>query len=216
MLDCIAGGIVGLVQIIIGHPLDTIKVLIQNKQKWKNLPLKKYYSGCKYPFISSFIFNATVFPVYERTLDYTNSHYLSGVLGGIMISPVMQVFDLAKVKNQTNNEFNFKILLKNKGIYMSYVRETVALAIYFGSYNYFKSKDYSPFIAGGYAGICNWAFTYPIDVIRSRQLAQNITILEAYKYGNLWKGFAPCMLRAFIVNSSSFYIYEYLKIKWDI
>ena len=27
----------------------------------KNLPLKKYYSGCRYPFISSFIFNATVF-----------------------------------------------------------------------------------------------------------------------------------------------------------
>ena len=91
MLDCIAGGIVGLVQIIMGHPLDTIKVLIQNKQKWKKLPLKKYYSGCKYPFISSFIFNATVFPVYERTLDHTNSHYLSGVLGGVIISPVMQV-----------------------------------------------------------------------------------------------------------------------------
>ena len=216
MFDFIAGGIVGIAQIIIGHPLDTIKVLIQNKQKWKNLPIKNYYKGSKYPFISSFIFNATVFPIYERTLDYTNSHFLSGVLGGIIISPVMQIFDLAKVKNQTNKKLNINILLKNKGIYMTFLRETTAVGIYFGSYNYFKSEKYSPFIAGGYAGICNWAFTYPIDVIRSRQLSQNISVLEAYKYGNLWKGFTPCMLRAFLVNSTSFYIYEFLKKKWDI
>ena len=79
---------------------------------------------------------------------------------------------------------------------MSYVRETSALAIYFGSYNYFKSKDYSPFIAGGYAGICNWAFTYPIDVIRSRQLAQNNYYIRSLQIWKFMEGICPLYVKS--------------------
>ena len=31
--------------------------------------------------------------------------------------------------------------------------------------------------------------------------------------GNLWKGYSACLIRAFIVNSSSFYVYELCKKK---
>lgn len=34
-------------------------------------------------------------------------------------------------------------------------------------------------------------------------------IYDAFKMGNLWKGYLPCALRAIIVNSYGFYIYQY-------
>ena len=43
MNELIPSFFVGISQTIIGHPFDTIKVLIQNKQKWIGLPLKQYY-----------------------------------------------------------------------------------------------------------------------------------------------------------------------------
>ena len=59
--------------------------------------------------------------------------------------------------------------------------------------------------------LVNWTLTYPIDVIRNRQMAQNIPYKKAIEQGNLWKGFSTCATRAIIVNSSSFYVYEFLK-----
>ena len=63
-------------------------------------------------------------------------------------------------------------------------------------------------ISGGIAGLLNWTFTYPIDVIRTRQMANNISIKKAINQGNLWKGYSACAMRAIIVNSASFYVYE--------
>ena len=45
----ITGTAMGVSQIIVGHPFDTIKVLMQNKQKWFGLPIKNYYNGWRYP-----------------------------------------------------------------------------------------------------------------------------------------------------------------------
>ena len=56
-------------------------------------------------------------------------------------------------------------------------------------------------------------FTYPIDTIRSRQISNNISIREAISMGNLWRGYSACLIRAFLVNSCSFYIYELCKEK---
>ncbi len=61
------------------------------------------------------------------------------------------------------------------------------------------------------AGLCNWTVTYPIDVIKSRQMASNISISQAFRMGNLWKGFSICAARAVIVNAIDFWIYETVK-----
>ena len=60
MDEFIYGGIVGSVQTIIGHPLDTIKVLIQNKQ-CINYNFKRLYFGITYPLISSIINHSLCF-----------------------------------------------------------------------------------------------------------------------------------------------------------
>ena len=213
MNELIPSFFVGISQTIIGHPFDTIKVLIQNKQKWMGLPLKQYYYGWKYPLISSAIFNCTVFPVYESSLKYTNNTIISGMIAGTLVTPPVYFFDIFKINEQVKKPISLKIF-KNPyyGSIMTFNREVIAMGSYFGSYYYFKDeKKYGILLSGALSGLTNWTLTYPLDVIRSRQIAQNINVMNAYKQGKLWGGFSTCAFRAVLVNSSSFYIYEFLK-----
>ena len=61
------------------------------------------------------------------------------------------------------------------------------------------------------AGIINWSLTYPIDVVRNRQMAQNINLITSIKQKNFWKGFNVCLTRAVLVNAGIFGTYEYIK-----
>ena len=74
-----------------------------------------------------------------------------------------------------------------------------------------KKNDFPVLIAGGMAGLTNWTFTYPLDVIRNREIALNINFKEAYKMGNLFKGYGFCATRAILVNSAGFYVFEFFK-----
>ena len=83
-------------------------------------------------------------------------------------------------------------------------REIIAFSSYFAVFENAKQNGIHPFFAGGLAGLANWTASYPIDVIRSRQIASNCTVKQAYDMGNLWKGFSLCALRAILVNSVDF------------
>lgn len=211
MNDIYAGSIAGIAQTIIGHPLDTIKVLYQNKSQLSDLKLRTFYRGIKYPMISGCLFNAIVFPIYELSYKQTKSNFISGAISGIVVSPSVYLFDIGKIKRQVNQPVQLKDFYKTKGLSMTFHRETLAMGLYFGSY--FKCKDagMSPFFAGGVAGIVNWTFTYPIDVIRTRQMAQNISIRQAFKQKQLWRGYTICAIRAVIVNAVCFKTYEISK-----
>jgi len=211
MSDFIAAACVGVGQVTIGYPFDTTKVLIQNNRKWFRLPIRHYYRGWRFPLASAVVLNCITFPTVERTKPYTKNSFVSGTLAGIIISPIVFCFDVGKIKLQTKQQIVFKTILNTRGRYSTFVRETLAGTIYFGSY--FTCKDYGfhPLISGGFAGLANWTITYPIDVIKSRQISQNITIPEAVKMGNLWKGFHICAIRAVLVNSINFWIYDTVK-----
>jgi hypothetical protein len=63
-------------------------------------------------------------------------------------------------------------------------------------------------ISGGIAGLANWTITYPLDVVRNRQMATQVSFYNALKMGSLWKGYAFCAIRAIKVNAVGFYVYE--------
>ena len=46
-----------------------------------------------------------------------------------------------------------------------------------------EEYDYDPFISGGVAGLLAWTLSYPIDVIKNRQMAKNIDFKSALKEG---------------------------------
>jgi len=211
MKDIIPPLAMGLTDVSLGHPFDTAKVLIQNKKKWLGLPLKNYYRGWRFPLCCSCIFNCTVFPMYERTIKYTNNFWLSGFLSGIVVSPIVFALDTFKIKKQINKPISLSLLKPMHGLWSTTARETLAMTVYFGTYNSLKKEGYNPMISGGAAGLVNWSATYPLDVIHSRQIAQHISIKQAIKQGNLWRGFPICATRAVIVNAATFSVYEKVK-----
>lgn len=208
MNDFLIGAVSGMGQVITGHPLDTIKVRMQNNVPIHNMKLKHYYRGITYPLISSSIVNSIIFGVYHNTIDKTNNSIVSGFISGLVCSPVVYAFDVYKTKRQMNSTVSHTTLLTSRGFFTSISRESIAFSSYFSSYNYLKDSGLNPLVSGGIAGLLNWALTYPIDVIRNRQIALNIPAREAYNMGHLWKGFSICSTRAIIVNAVGFYIYE--------
>ena len=211
MKDIIPPLAIGLTEVSIGHPFDTAKVLIQNKKRWIGLPPSHYYRGWKFPLFCSCVFNCTVFPMYDKTIKYTKNYWLSGFLSGLIVSPVVFTLDTFKIKSQINKPISLSLLKPMHGYWSTTARECLAMTVYFGTYKSLKDKNYNPMIAGGAAGLINWTTTYPIDVIHSRQIAQHISIKQAIKIGNLWKGYSVCATRAVLVNACTFSVYEKVK-----
>ena len=89
-------------------------------------------------------------------------------------------------------------------------REILASGVYFSVFHKLKTYIDSSLICGGLTGIASWTITYPLDVIASRQIAQNISIQEALHQKKLWKGYKICIQRAVIVNAINFKIYDTL------
>ena len=210
--EIISGFFAGLTQIAVGHPFDTTKVLIQNKHKWFGLPLSSYYKGYKLPLLSAILINCSIFPIYEYTKQYTNNSFISGYISGSCIYPFIFISNIYKIKKQTNQKLTFSSFRPKYGYLSIYLRESLGMCFYFGFYNYCKEeKKYNSFISGAIAGLMNWTFTYPIDVIQSRQIAQEISIKEAILQKQLWKGYGVCSARAMIVNAVIFSAYEQVK-----
>ena len=203
-----AGICSGFIQNVVGHPLDTIKVLSQNK-KLHTLNLLNIYKGFSFPLYKLVITNSIAFDLNERlkSNNITN-RFITGAITGATISPIVYFFDVFKIKKQNNMKYNFRDFIKPQCIYLSFLRETIAYSVYFGSY--FGLKDYgiSPFFAGGIAGCINWTSTYPIDTIKTRAITFDKTIKEYILMGNIWKGYRICIFRAFLVNSAGFQTYE--------
>jgi len=207
------GGIsAGVAQTGIGYPFDVIKFRLQNRIKAFPLPLRHYYRGSLYPLLGAISYNGVTFSIYKLSLERTKNTVLSGAIAGAIITPLVFIQDVGKIKKNLGQQKrlsikNFVGTGRSKGLSMAFLRETGAMAAYFSSYH--KCKEYfSPLLSGALAGLINWTLTYPIDVLRNRQIAQQCSIREAYQQGKLWKGYSFCAMRAIIVNAAIFYTYE--------
>ena len=99
-------------------------------------------------------------------------------------------------------------MIQTKGYPITVLREMVALSSYFYTFYGLKDKHVNILLAGGIAGLMNWTVSYPLDVMRNRQIGMNISLSEAYKMGDFWKGYSICATRAILVNSIGFWVYE--------
>ena len=69
-----------------------------------------------------------------------------------------------------------------------------------------------PFLAGGFAGVSSWVFSYPFDTIKTRlQSGEYNNWRKSIYKGKLFSGINIAIFRAFLVNSISFWMYENLK-----
>eukprot|EP01125_Pyxidicula_operculata_P009389 TRINITY_DN3091_c0_g1_i2.p1 TRINITY_DN3091_c0_g1~~TRINITY_DN3091_c0_g1_i2.p1 ORF type:complete len:299 (+),score=57.22 TRINITY_DN3091_c0_g1_i2:109-1005(+) len=121
----------------------------------------------------------------------------------------------------------------SRGFLGTISRDVPSMAVYFCLYNYLKrsatnSDGYlSPlaqFMTGGVAGTICWGICYPADVIKTRMQSSNRfnglsdcvrTILRTEGVGSFWHGVVPCLLRAFPVNATIFFVYEFIiRLSW--
>ena len=185
-IECIAGAWSGLAQNIVGHPFDTAKVLVQNKMPFYQLRPIEYYRGFLYPTVYSIVSHGFLFYSQSYLDKKLNNKYYSGFLSGILISPMCYTFELIKVKRQVLSSSLFSRQMY--GLHTTMARESLAYSFWFGTYFDLTEKyNWSPFTAGGIAGITAWTVSYPIDVIRNREIAQNICMKMAYQQKKLWK-----------------------------
>ena len=196
----LAGICAGVSQVLVGHPFDTIKVRLQNKK----LHFKNLYAGWKFPLVSSIAVNGILFPTYEM-LRSSNTAFVSGMISGSIVTPIVFLSDVHKIQRQMGCQV---FSMSGRGLSMTLLREVLAFGIYFDTYERVKQRTDSPLVSGACAGITNWAATYPFDVIRSRQMAQGISIREAFFQGSLYKGIGVCLFRAVLVNAAIFSTYE--------
>jgi solute carrier family 25 carnitine/acylcarnitine transporter 20/29 len=214
--EYIAGGSAGLSQVIVGYPLDTIKTNLQNGfSNTKTLSFKQLMRGIKYPLSASIISNIAFFGNYDIIYKYTNSTWLSGAATGFIGSFILNPFEIRKVRQQfINQPEKLRIF---QGIYggLTYTisRETIGNAFYFSAYHFAHDNlGYHPFIAGGFAGINSWFWSYPLDVIKTRkQLDLSLNLYKIIHMGSLFNGLSIALIRGFIVNGSSFWVYDKFK-----
>ncbi|CAH0554645.1 unnamed protein product [Brassicogethes aeneus] len=123
-LDFFAGCLGGCAGVIVGHPLDTVKVLIQTQDS-KNLKykgtldcfksiirrdgLRGIYKGMSSPLAGVAGINAIVFGVYGNTQknlsnpDSLKSHAIAGATAGLFQSCVCSPMELAKSRLQVTS-----------------------------------------------------------------------------------------------------------------
>ena len=219
----IAGAANGFSQVIVGHPLDTIKVYLQTTGKY-NVSYRHLIRGIAYPLMSMIPTVSLQFGtenLYSKIVkkeedEFTWSDgFLSGAITGLTCAPIISVTELYRIRRQkfeTNR--NFKL---NLGMGMTILREIPAVAMYFGVYKYTSNvlekkgynDFYTPLIAGGAGGGLSWFFNYPIDVIKTRiQAGDCKTILEGFRMGKIFKGIGIYTFRGTLVNGVGFFTYE--------
>ncbi len=209
-MDILGGFCVGWSEVLVGYPFLTAKVLLQNRLPWWGHPLRRYYQGVRYPLVSSVGFNTVVFPLKERFYPHTGSYFVSGALAGIAVAPQMYFIDTFTIRRQTNQGVGLKMFRGSRGFGMTVGREVVALSTYFGTYHKMR-ENYSSLVSGGVAGLANWTLSFPLDTMRTRQMAQRCSLSEAWRMGRIWKGFPIAATRAVVVNAVGFSVYESIK-----
>ena len=212
--EFIAGGISGIIQGTIGHPLDTMKTLSQYKQKVviETNP-QILYRGFIYPFMSKGVTSASRFMLGDAYTKYFNNNwYIGGFFTGITTAPILSIFDLYKTQSQVGMKINYFKLNPFKGLGIFTIRDSIGMASCLGFYHSFKDRGIHPFFAGGIAGVACWSLIYPFDAIQTRiktDIAK--TYYEAIKQGSLYKGISLAIGRVFLLNAIGFYVYQKTK-----
>ena len=213
-ISLISSSISGGIHIIVGHPFDTIKNILQGKNRFNYSGLFKLYRGLKYPLIQNTFSNSVTFGFNNYFNSIINNPYLGNFYTALISTFILTPFDKYKVMSQYNKSYTASvknIVYSYKNLPIISVTEIPSTFVYFSVYHKLKELNYSTFTSGGMAGLCSWVSVYPLDTIKVRLLSETSTSFkQAYKQGNLFRGIYVCMFRSVLVNGVNFYCYEKL------
>eukprot|EP01084_Bolivina_argentea_P038830 71786_1 len=197
----------GLTDVLVGHPLDSIKVRLQT-QATKNI-LRQLYRGILPPLISSPTAWIINFGLYQKALGIFKSDtlfnvFFSGGIAGIAWSIIICPFECVKCNAQRyrvtsiTSFNNIRLSLGYNGFYRGFtsclMRDIPVSSVYFFILegcrryipNYNDSQFLYPFLTGSLCGAGAWIVGLPGDCIKSKiqtNFADQSTILKFDKLG---------------------------------
>lgn len=123
-----------------------------------------------------------------------------------------------------------------RGLFVTAVRDVSGFGVYFAAYEGLmdsfarmqgKHRDelgFVPqFLLGGTAGVASWLCNYPVELIKTRfqmdgfigerqyKSSFDVLLKELRQGGKLFRGIVPCLHRAFLFNSFTFPVVEFVK-----
>jgi solute carrier family 25 (mitochondrial carnitine/acylcarnitine transporter), member 20/29 len=199
--SALMGTISGVTCVVVGHPLDTIKVRIQTGAKG---PLfRNLFKGIVPPLLAVTPSWIGVFVAYGAALKIVGSNDMSSValaggMSGVAYSLIMCPFELVKVNAQktqisTTRAFS-NLWATNPGITGMYrgfgaclCRDVAQSAMYYYAAESLNRSpwmnttfgDMTPLVAGGLTGVAHVSAEFPFDTIKSR--FQTNPMLLTYK-----------------------------------
>lgn len=234
----ISGLIGGCYGVIISHPLDTIRINLQNSNNklnniitniYKNEGVKGFYKGIYPPLIGVGIEKLLVFGFYDniKRLNISENkiinNSISGLGAGLICTLVVTPIEKIKILQQEKIKWNnIKLKYLYNGWTATLFREVPGYAIYFTTYNILNDYNKNNNLLlnglnGGLSGLTSWLFIYPSDPIKTKMQIKNINFInsfnEIYKKEGIkgfYKGFSMGLFRSFVLHSSVFMSYEYI------
>ena len=129
------GAIIGASQTVIGHPIDTLKTLYQNKNSKviekiysesirQDIKLKKpkfgivsrLYAGVSYPLIINLTYNTAIYELHNKFYQKNNNHFISGFVSGGIMSLFLNPFEVGKIKQQIYYKNNKDVINSKRKI----------------------------------------------------------------------------------------------------
>ena len=148
----VRGTVIGAVQTVVGHPLDTWKVRLQHGG---GRPRAGWFAGVRYPLYASMVFGGLQFGLFDQATAHWSPGW-AGMAVGLVTSPVVCFYDLHKVRCQTAGApvpWRDVWGVRPTGLGVCALRETLATGLYFGVYRYgVDEAGWHPFAAGVASG----------------------------------------------------------------
>uniref|UniRef100_A0A3B3E1U0 Si:dkey-150i13.2 n=1 Tax=Oryzias melastigma TaxID=30732 RepID=A0A3B3E1U0_ORYME len=196
----VAGGVGGTCLLLVGHPLDTVKVILQTQPRASAL-----YSGvydCFCHIVVRQVQSRSGESRYAGPLDCAFKLYKDRGIHGVYRGTVLTL-----IRDVPSTGLYFLTYEYLKGA-LTPVGQSVS-----------QLSTPNILLAGGAAGILNWTVALPPDVLKS-----NFQTAADGRYGGLWdvlrtllreegpkglyKGFSAVLLRAFPANAACFLGFE--------
>ena len=201
----------GVVQVGIGHPMETVKVRMQSsglgapkvvRDTWSTRGVQGFYAGALIPFILAPIYNGILFRSYQSLRKDQWTPFWAGATIGTGMGVLLQPFEVIKSRRQSGFTPCQIFTNMSAGIQWTIARESLATGVYFGVFEALQEQnsDMLP-LNGGIAGCASLLASHPVDTIKTKYQVGGIN-------KNIFRGMNVALVRSMIVNSLLFSIYE--------
>ncbi|KAA0178436.1 hypothetical protein FNF27_00285 [Cafeteria roenbergensis] len=202
LADGIAGLVAGSAGVLMGHPIDTVRVrvIVGGKSpleaaSWalRTQGLRGFYRGVIPPLVTNGIVGTTVFSALEAGKRFLRPHVEAGALDERAALAMAGAFAGAVVSLVSTPPQVLKLLCESVGrmtYYLTYETAKGALVRLRTGSEPLRARPLDPvagvslperMLAGACAGCVGWTVTFPFDVARNRLVSQGDALPPRYR-----------------------------------